>query len=472
MIDYSATYTDLYQLTMAQVYYLKGRKNECAVFDYFFRKLPFESGYAIFAGLEILLDVLEKIKFSENELTFLKRQGFNSAFMDYLRGFRFSGKVSGIKEGDVIFPSSPVLQVEAGIIEAQVIETVLLNILNFQSLIATKASRMRLVAGRRKLIDFGLRRAPGPGGYYSSRAAVIGGFDATSNVKAGFDFNIPVSGTMAHSFIESYDNELTAFRDYVEIHPHNSVLLVDTYDTLKSGIPNSIIVGKEMKERGRKLLGIRLDSGDLAYLARESRMLLDRAGLNDVKIAVSNQLDEHVIKSLLEQNAPIDIFGVGTSLVTGSPDAAFDGVYKLAMSDEKPRIKLSETISKITLPYKKQVYRIKESDESWIGADAIALADENEILKIYHPFETGKLMNIEKFQKEALLELVMEDGVRRNERRSVEEIAGYCNSRLDRLPQEYKRFNNPHIYKIGLSEGLKSGWDKLINGRRAGKQKP
>lgn len=469
MIDYSATFTDLYQLTMAQAYFLKGRKNEHSVFDYLFRRLPFGGGYAIFAGLEILLDVLEKIKFREDELTFLKHQGFDRDFIKYLRGFRFNGKVSGIKEGDVIFPASPVLQVEAGIIEAQIIETVLLNILNFQSLIATKASRMRLAAGKRKLIDFGLRRAPGPGGYYSSRAAVIGGFDATSNVRAGFDFNIPVSGTMAHSFIESYDNELTAFRDYAEIYPDNSVLLVDTYNTLKSGIPNAIIIGKEMKERGEKLLAIRLDSGDLAYLARESRMLLDRAGLNDVKIAVSNQLDEHVIKSLLEQNAPIDIFGVGTSLVTGSPDAAFDGVYKLAMSDEKPRIKLSETISKITLPYKKQVYRIKESDGSWIGADAIALADETEIQKIYHPFETGKSMIIEKYQKEALLEPVMEDGVRRNERRSVEEIAGYCKARLDQLPREYKRFNNPHIYKIGISEGLKSDWDKLINEKRAGK---
>ncbi|MFO7620842.1 MAG: nicotinate phosphoribosyltransferase, partial [Bacteroidales bacterium] len=385
MIDYSATFTDLYQLTMAQAYFLKGRKNEHAVFDYLFRRLPFGGGYAIFAGLEVLLDVLEKMKFSEDELTFLKHQGFDRDFIKYLRGFRFSGKVSGIKEGDIIFPVIPVLLVEAGIIEAQIIETVLLNILNFQSLIATKASRMRLAAGKRKLIDFGLRRAPGPGGYYSSRAAVIGGFDATSNVRAGFDFNIPVSETMAHSFIESYDNELTAFRDYAEIHPDNCVLLVDTYNTLRSGIPNAIIIGKEMKERGEKLLAIRLDSGDLAYLAKESRMLLDRAGLNDVKIAVSNQLDEHVIKSLLEQNAPIDIFGVGTSLVTGSPDAAFDGVYKLAMSNGKPRIKLSETISKITLPYKKQVYRIKESDGSWIGADAIALADENEILKIYHP---------------------------------------------------------------------------------------
>ncbi len=463
MIDYTATYTDLYQLTMAQAFYLQGRKNEIALFDYFFRKMPFEGGYAIFAGLDNLLDVLEKIKFNEDELNYLKHQGFDNEFIKYLKGFRFTGNIYSTKEGDIIFPTEPVVQVESGIIEAQIIETVLLNILNFQSLIATKASRMRMVAGEKKLVDFGLRRAPGPGGYYSSRAAIIGGFDATSNVRAGIDFNIPVSGTMAHSFIQSYDDELTAFRDYAKTHPANTILLADTYNTLKSGIPNAITVGKEMQERGEKLLGIRLDSGDLAYLAGESRKLLDEAGLNEVKIAVSNQLDEHVIKSLLEQNAPIDIFGVGTSLVTGAPDAAFDGVYKLAMANEKPRIKLSETVFKITLPHKKQVYRVKENDGTWIGADAITLPDEKEIGNIYHPFEPGKSLNIEKYQKEPLLESVMEDGSRKNEKQPLEEIAGFCARRLDQLPREYKRFNNPHIYKVGISERLKSERDRIID---------
>ena len=355
------------------------------------------------------MEVLEKLCFNKNELAYLARKGFDPEFIKYLKEFRFTGKICSTKEGDVIFPTRPVLQVEARIIEAQIIETVLLNILNFQSLIATKASRMRAVAGKRKLIDFGLRRAPGPGGYYSSRAAMIGGFDGTSNVRAGMDFDIPVSGTMAHSFIQSYDDELTAFRDFAKIHPDNCILLVDTYDTLKSGIPNAIIVGMEMKEGGKNLLGIRLDSGDLAYLAKESRKLLDGSGMNDVKIAVSNQLDEHVIKSLIEQDAPIDILGVGTSLVTGSPDAAFDGVYKLAYANGKPRIKLSESINKVTLPHKKQVYRIKNKAGNWIGADAISLERETGSGIIYDPFETGKSMNIEQYQKEPLLEIVMED---------------------------------------------------------------
>ncbi len=463
MIDYSAAYTDLYQLTMAEVYFLQGRKDEQTVFDYFFRKLPFNGGYAVFAGLETLLDVLEKLKFKENELEYLKRMGFDNKFIRYLKGFRFNGNIYSTKEGDIIFPTRPVLQVEARITEAQIIETILLNILNFQSLIATKASRMRSAAGKRKLIDFGLRRAPGPGGYYSSRAAVIGGFNGTSNVRAGFDFNIPVAGTMAHSFIQSYDHELTAFRDYAEIQPDNCILLVDTYNTLKSGVPNAIIVGKEMLKRGQKLLGIRLDSGDLAYLAKESRKLLDNAGLNDVRITASNQLDEYVIRSLIEQKAPIDIFGVGTNLVTGSPDASFDGVYKLALSNGKPSIKLSETIVKITLPHKKQVYRLKDNEGNWIGADAVTLFDEKEIGKIYDPFEQGKSMNVDMYQREPLLEPAVKDGIRKTEKKSVEEIAAYSFYRQECLPPEFKRFDNPHIYKIGISEKLKSAREKLID---------
>ena len=246
--------------------------------------------------------------------------------------------------------------------------------MNFQTLIATKASRMRQAAEGRKLIDFGLRRSQGPGGYYASRAAFIGGFDATSNVIAGRDYGIPVSGTMAHSFIESYDDELTAFSHFAEDQPDNCILLVDTYDTLNIGLPNAITVAKKMEENGYRLTGIRLDSGDLAYLSKMCRKLLDDAGLNYVKIAVSNQLDEHIIKSLLEQQAPIDIFGVGTSLVTGYPDAALDGVYKLSFANDKPRIKLSENMSKITLPHRKQVFRILDNEGKFIGADAVTIA--------------------------------------------------------------------------------------------------
>jgi nicotinate phosphoribosyltransferase len=462
MINYTATYTDQYQLTMSQVYFLKGQKENMTVFDYFFRKLPFDGGYAIFAGLEDLLNALQKLRFDKQDLDFLKEQGFHPDFIRYLKNFRFKGNIYTSHEGDVIFPIRPVLQVEANIIEAQIIETILLNILNFQTLIATKASRIRQAAEGRKLIDFGLRRAQGPGGYYASRAAFIGGFDATSNVRAARDYGIPVSGTMAHSFVESYDDELTAFSHFAEEQPNDCVLLVDTYDTLKSGVPNAIRVAKKMEEKGYRLNGIRLDSGDLAYLAKWSRKMLDDAGLDYVKIAVSNQLDEYIIKSLLEQQAPIDVFGVGTSLVTGYPDAALDGVYKLAFANGKPRIKLSENVSKTTLPYRKQVLRILDNDGKFTGADAITLADEKDVDIMYHPLNPLKSLSIKKYNKESLLQKVMENGVRLSKPQSLLEIAQYSRERLKNLPEEYKRFNYPHIYKVGLSDRLKNERDWLI----------
>jgi nicotinate phosphoribosyltransferase len=463
MINYTANYTDLYQLSMGLVYFQHGNAEDKAIFDYFFRKLPFEGGYAVFAGLEDLLDVVETLRFDRDDISFLRDNGFPDDFLNYLRDFRFRGDIYSIREGDIVFPASPVIQVEADMLEAQILETILLNILNFQTLIATKASRMRMVAGDRSLIDFGLRRAQGPGGYYASRAAVVGGFNATSNVIAGRDFGIPVSGTMAHSFIQSYDKEIDSFRDFSLAHPDNCVLLVDTYNTLKSGVPNAIKVAGEMEKRGKKLLGIRLDSGDLAYFAKESRRMMDEAGLNYVKIAVSNQLDEYVIKSLLDQDAPVDIFGVGTSVVTGQPDAALDGVYKLSYAEGKPRIKLSENISKTTLPGKKQVYRLKNSGGRWIGADAVALKNENDIKNMHHPFEPGKSMNIEEFQKEPLLKKVIYKGKRVEGKRPLKEISEYRQERQELLPEEYKRFINPHIYKIGISDGLKYVRDELIN---------
>lgn len=462
MFNYTALYTDQYQLTMAQAYFMNGQRNDVAVFDYFFRKLPFGGGYAVFSGLEVLLDILEDLRFDKNDLEFLKEQGFDQEFVTFLKEFRFRGNIYSSSEGDLIFPVRPVLQVEANIIEAQIIETLLLNLLNFQSLVATKASRMRLAAGGRTLIDFGLRRAQGPGGYYASRAAVIGGFDATSNVAAGRDFGIPVSGTMAHSYIESFDSELAAFENFAEVHPENCVLLIDTYDTLNSGLPNAIITAKKMEERGHRLRGIRLDSGDLAYLSKKSRENLDNAGLDYVKIAVSNQLDEYIILSLIEQKAPIDIFGVGTSLVTGYPDAALDGVYKLAFSDGLPRIKLSENITKITLPYRKQVYRILENDGSFTGADAITLEQEKDVDFICHPLFPAKTMFTGDRNKEPLLKKVMEGGRRLPVPASLTETAGYCKERLALLPEEYKRFNNPHVYKVGLSEKLRNERDRLI----------
>lgn len=462
MNNFSATYTDQYQLAMSQVYFKKGHKNHKAIFDYYFRKLPFDGGYAVLSGLEDLLDIISNLKFNEEDLEFLKTQGFEDDFLKYLKEFRFSGSIYSSMEGDIIFPTRPVLQVEANIIEAQIIETILLNLLNFQTLIATKASRIRLVAGDASLLDFGLRRAQATGGFYASRAAIVGGFDGTSNVIAGRKFDIPVSGTMAHSFVQSYDDELESFRDFAEGRPENCVLLVDTYNTLKSGVPNAITVAKEMESRGQKLLAIRLDSGDLSYFAKESRKLLDAAGLDYVKIAASNQLDEHVIKSLLEQQAPIDMFGIGTNLVTGDPDGALDGVYKLAFSNGKPRIKISESIVKVTLPHKKQVFRMKDDRGKCIGAEVVGLYHETGIEEMHHPFEPYKSMNLKKYHHEPLLHKVMENGEVLINKRSLKEIAEYSLTRLSEFPIEYKRFNNPHIYKIGISTTLMEERDKLI----------
>ena len=462
MNEFSATYTDQYQLSMAQVYFKKGHKDHKAIFDYYFRKLPFKGGYAIFSGLEDLLEVISKLRFNESDLEFLKLQGFDDDFLKYLKNFKFRGTISSVQEGDVVFPTRPILQVEANIIEAQLIETLLLNLLNFQTLIATKASRIRLVAGDAGLLDFGLRRAQATGGFYATRAAVVGGFNGTSNVQAGKEFDIPVSGTMAHSFIQSYDDELEAFRDFASGRPEDCVLLVDTYNTLKSGVPNAITVAKEMEARGEKLLAIRLDSGDLSYFARQSRKLLDEAGLDYVKIAASNQLDEHVIKSLLEQQAPIDIFGVGTNLVTGDPDGALDGVYKLAFSNGKPRIKISESIFKVTLPHKKQVYRMKDDHGKCVGADAIGLYHEKKLTEMFHPFEPYKSMDVSKFHQEPILQKVMDNGEILINKRSLKEISDYSLNRLSELPIEYKRFNNPHIYKIGISDLLRNEREKLI----------
>lgn len=462
MFDISASYTDLYQLTMAQVYF-KNKPKSTAVFDYYFRNNPFGGGYVIFAGLENILEIFENLRFTEKDLEYLKNYGFETEFLEYLQKFQFRGTIFSAAEGDIVFPNRPILQVEGNIIEVQIVETVLLNMLNFQTLIATKASRIRYSAGYKILIDMGLRRAHATGGYFASRAAAIGGFDSTSNVKAAEDFNIIASGTMAHSFIQSYENELEAFRDFALVRPNNCVLLVDTYNTLKSGLPNAITVAKEMERRGDQLFGVRLDSGDLAYLAKITRKLLDEAGLEYVNIVASNQLDEYVIKSLNEQKAPINVFGVGTNLVTGNPDAALDGVYKLSEYNCDPRIKLSENIIKVSLPSKKQVYRMIDQNGMFYGADAIGLASEERISKMFDPFDNYKNLELKKFDHEPLLHMVMKNGKREHPKRKVSEIAQYTKQRLSMLPDEYKRFQNPHIYKIGLSEKLKAQRDRLIS---------
>ncbi|KTC82991.1 nicotinate phosphoribosyltransferase [Legionella brunensis] len=464
MFNFTGVYTDKYQLTMAQVYFLKGLQDDSAIFDYFFRKLPFEGGYAVFAGLGDILDILQNYHFSPSDIHFLSEQGFHPEFLNYLKEFRFKGEIYACLEGEIVFPTSPILRVEANIIEAQIIETILLNVINFQTLIATKANRMRQVVGDRKLIDFGLRRAQGPGGVYASRAAIVGGFNATSNVCAGKNYHIPISGTMAHSFIQSYDDELTAFRDFAAIWPNDCVLLVDTYNTLESGLPNAIKVGKEMEAKGYRLKGIRLDSGDLAYLSKAARQMLNDANMHDVQITVSNQLDEYVIKSLNDQGAPIDVFGVGTNLAIGYPDAALDGVYKLAFANGKPRIKLSENISKITIPGKKEVYRVLDQNGAFLGADVITLDAEKKqgIDLMHHPFEISRSFPLNGYKKEPLLHQVMQNGQSLLESHSLAKMAEYCQKRFNQLPEEYKRFNNPHLYKVGLSTQLRNERETLI----------
>ncbi|MGO2132781.1 MAG: nicotinate phosphoribosyltransferase [Halomonas sp.] len=467
MFSFTATYTDLYQLSMAQAYFKSDSHLQDAVFDYYFRSNPFGGGYTIFAGLEDLLQTIESLHFSADDLAYLATQNFPEDFLAYLKTFRFRGRIFSVLEGEVVFPNQPVLRVEGTLIETQLIETLLLNMLNFQSLIATKACRMRWIAGDRALLDFGLRRAQATGGYYASRAAFVGGVNATSNVVAGKNFNIPVAGTMAHSFVQSYDDELEAFRDFAVHRPEGCVLLVDTYDTLRSGVPNAITVAKEMQARGQRLQAIRLDSGDLAYLSRQSRKLLDAAGLEQVQIAASNSLDEHVIKSLQEQGAAIDVYGVGTSLVIGKPNGALDGVYKLVYSNGKPRIKLSESLEKVTLPHAKQVSRLTTADGQWIGADAIGLSDETEIEVMHHPSDPFKRLALSELHQEPLLHEVMANGDITIRLRPLTEIAEYCQQRFAKLPQEYKRFDNPHRYKVGLSTTLKQAQEALIKAHKA-----
>lgn len=457
----TALYTDLYQLAMGQAYYLKGKHRTQATFDYFYRKAPFEGGFVLFCGLEYALEWLENVSFSEEDLQYLSDQGFDKGFVEYLAGFKFTGTVKSVAEGDVVFPFAPILTVTGPVVECQIAETFLLNCLNFQSLIATKASRIRYIAGEDKILaEFGLRRAQGYAGLQASRAAFVGGFDATSNVLAGKTFRVPITGTMAHAYIQSYDDELTAFRDFAETHPYNCVLLVDTYNTLKSGIPNAITVAKEMEKTGKKLIGIRLDSGDLAYLSKAARKMLDDAGLSYVKIAASNQLDEHVIRSLREQRAAIDIFGVGTNLVVGHENAALDGVYKLCSFEDKPRIKISENLKKMNFPGEKQVYRYFNDDGQFV-ADAITFETLEAPGSMAHPFEPHKRMPLRPASARPMLKAVMKDGKRLFPERSVRDIAMAAGENLRQLPDEHKRFDFPHVYKVGLSREMEQLRDRL-----------
>lgn len=461
-IKHIGLYTDLYELTMAQGYFLDGRQDETACFDYFFRKNPFNGGYVIFAGISDVITLLSELRFDKNDLDYLASQGFRKSFLDFLRNFKFHAEIYSVREGEVVFPYEPVVRLKGSLIETQLVETLLLNLLNFESLIATKASRIKSITGKKAFIDFGLRRSQGWGGIQASKASVIGGADATSNVWAAMKFGLRASGTQAHSWIQSFEDELTAFRKYAEFYPDSCVLLVDTYDTLKSGIPNAITVARELESKGHRLLGVRLDSGDLSYLSRQTRNQLDQAGLDYVKIVASNQLDEYVIKSLIEQNAPIDMFGVGTHLVTAYDCPALDGVYKLSMVHNSPRLKISENITKVNFPGVKNVFRYQNGGGFYYG-DGIQLEEEDEITHIYHPHFPEKNVSVMKLDKEPLLHLFMEKGKPVADLPGPYQCSRYALDRLSFLQPEYKRFENPHIYKVGISEKLMKLRNKLVH---------
>ncbi len=457
-VEINGLYTDFYELTMAQGYFACGKKDQRVSFDYYFRTNPFKGGFTVFAGLYDFLDLLEEFTYSESDIEFLAKQGLDPEFLSYLSTFKFKGTIYGVREGEIVFPNEPLLCIEGNIVECQLIESLLLNILNFESLIATKAYRIKLSAGEKTFVDFGLRRAQGLGALHASRAACIGGAVATSNVLAAKLFDMPVNGTMAHSWIQSFDTELEAFRAYAKTHPDNTVILVDTFDTLKSGVPNAIIVANELKAEGKELQGIRLDSGDLAYLSKKARKMLDSAGHNNVKIFASNQLNEYVIKTLLkDQNAAIDAFGVGTEMITGKENAALDGVYKLSEIQGEPKMKFSENIEKVTLPGKKQLVRYFDDDGNFYR-DGITLCEENIELvdTIYHPVYPEKNTFVNTLKKEQLFSKVFENGKKLIPNIPPLEIHAYLEQRSALLPDEHKRFISPHLYKVGISSKLLS----------------
>ena len=473
VFDVSALTTDFYELTMMQGYYLNN-ENPDVVFDMFYRKNPFDGGYAVFAGLDEMLSELESLNFSANDIAYLKSLNiFDQRFLDYLSTYRFNGDIYAPKEGTTVFPGEPLVRVHTKLIDAQLIESLLLNTINFQTLIATKAMRVCTAAKDGTVMEFGLRRAQGmDGGLSASRAAYIGGCKLTSNTLAGKVFGIPVGGTMAHSWIMAYDSELEAFREFAKTYPNNCILLIDTYDTLGSGIENAIIVGKEQKAKGLKM-GVRIDSGDLSYLARAVRQRLDEAGLEDATICVSNDLTEEIITTLVNDGVPINSWGVGTNLVTGGNQSALGGVYKLAAKRRpdgsfQPTIKVSNSYAKTTNPGIKQIYRFYGPDDLAI-ADLITLDDEviepGKDLIFFHPFTDGDLFQLKagKYSRyEKLLNLVMKDGKICMERSSLKDIQAFAKESQSHFHRSYKRLINPHIYKVSLSKKLKELKHDLI----------
>ncbi len=453
--------TDLYQLTMMYGYFRSGTYRNKAVFDLFFRNNG-QLNYAVAAGLEQAIDFVRNIRFDNEDIAYLRSLGiFGEDFLKYLSSFRFSGDIYAVKEGTIVFAHEPILIVHADLIEAQFVETALLNIINHQTLIATKASNIVIAAEGKTVVEFGLRRAQGPdAGIYGARAAIIGGCDATSNVLSAQKFGLEVRGTHAHSWVMSFPSELEAFRAYAELYPDECLLLVDTFDTLKSGIPNAIKIFDELRKKGHSPKGIRIDSGDLAYLSKKARSMLDAAGYTDAKIMVSGDIDEQVISSLKLQGAEIDIFGIGTKLITSERMPSLGGVYKLAAVEIGgkllPKMKVSDSNEKTTNPGFKELYRIYEKESGKAFADLIALKGEAipKPLTLIHPTDRWKRTVLEDYGIRQLLVKVMSGGRLVTKMPSIEEICRYAETEMDTFWNEYKRQINPHIYKVDLSDGL------------------
>lgn len=470
--------TDLYEITMAYGFYKHRKHEEEAVFDIFFRQNKLIT-YSLAAGLQQAMDYLLHWRFSEDDMEYLRSLNlFEEDFLSYLEKMRFTGDVYAVKEGEPVFPGEPILTVKAPLIQAQFAETALLNILNHQTLIATKASKICREAGKGAVMEFGLRRAQGPdAGIYGARAAVIGGCSSTSNVIAGQMFDIPVAGTMAHSWVMDFDSEYEAFKAYADSYPDNCLLLVDTYDTLRSGVPNAIKVFKELKAAGHKPKGIRLDSGDFAYLSKKARKMLDEAGFPEAIICASGDLDEYSMSSLRQQGAKIDLWGVGTKLITSEEMPALGGVYKLAAVIEKdgkvvPKIKLSDNAAKITNPSFKNLYRLYDKADGMAIADLITMReetiDESKPLTIFHPLEIWKRITVKNFRAEPLLHTIVEKGKLVYEFPKLMEIQAFSKKELAKFWEEYLRLDMPQLYKVDLSERLHALKSKMLDEIRGG----
>ncbi len=469
---------DFYELTMGNGYFESGKKDQICYFDIFFRKIPDGGGFAIAAGLEQVIDYINRLHFTEDDISFLREKGlFSQGFLDYLREFKFTGDIYAVKEGTPVFPHEPLLTVRAPAIEAQLVETYLLLMLNHQSLIATKANRIVRAANGRAISEFGSRRAQGAdGAVLGARAAYIAGCTGTACTLTDKEYGVPATGTMAHSWIQMFDDEYTAFKTYCELYPHGATLLVDTYNVLKSGVPNAIRAFKEVLwPKGIKSCAIRLDSGDITYLSKRARQMLDEAGLTDCKIIASNSLDENIIRDILHQGAKVDAFGVGERLITSKSDPVFGGVYKLAAIEKEdgtivPKIKISENAAKITNPHFKKVYRLYENKSGKAIADLICVHDEvidpTQPLEIFDPDYTWKRETLTDFTAEELLIPIFKNGTCVYESPSVDEIRDYCAKQIDLQWDEVKRFENPHNYYVDLSQKLWNIKQQLLAKKR------